>query len=246
MDYLRGLMARLAEDTSEEAIAALTALRDAPGDGYTSSLQSLVREQWQKHAERTYRPPGLEEIRTILDAGLPATAADLQATILESLQTVQKLLRGSSVDWYRGFFMDDRTIRKGEEDCRNELIKLLTAVDGRFNYEPEGHVADDKRIDIVVRAPGRLILPIEIKGEWNKEIWPAADTQLDRHYVHDWRAERGIYLVLWFGGCDLKRAPGSKSKLTTPEELRAALSASSTAVRDGRVDVVVLDLTRPQ
>lgn len=245
-DYLRGLMARLAEDTSEEAIAALTALRDAPGDGYTSSLQSLVREQRQKRAEGTYRSPGLEEIRTILEAGLPATAADLQATTLENLQTVQKMLCGSSVDWYRGFFKDDRRTHKKEEDCRDELIKMLTAVDGRFKYEPEGHVADNREVDVVVHASGRLLLPIEIKGEWNDEIWTAADTQLDRLYVNDWRAERGIYLVLWFGGRDLMRAPGSKSKPVTPEALRAELIASSKAARDGRVDVVVLDLTRPQ
>jgi hypothetical protein len=93
-------------------------------------------------------------------------------------------------------------------------------------------------------------IPIEVKGQWHPALWHAADTQLDRLYSSDWRADRrGIYLVLWFGDVaapskKLKR-PGDGSPLPrTPEELRIALIDRSKAAREGRVKVFVLDVAR--
>jgi len=64
---------------------------------------------------------------------------------------------------------------------------------------PEGHLAADKRADIQCSI-GQLMLLIEVKGQWHKELWTAAETQHDRLYAPDWRADRcGVYLALWFG-----------------------------------------------
>ena len=164
---------------------------------------------------------------------------------LEALETAQRLLRGSDVDWYRGFLREDGR-HKDEEPCRDEIIKMLRAVDNSLEYIPETHVADDKRVDIVAQAHERLILPIEIKGQWHPELWSAADKQLNHLYVNDWRAERGIYLVLWFGkDTMIPNPPDGRPKPTTAPELREALHATSKAAVAGRVDVVVLDVTRP-
>lgn len=122
-------------------------------------------------------------------------------------------------------------------------------LDGRVpgvELRPEDHVADDKRVDIVAQIAPEKIVPIEVKGEWNRELWTAADKQLDHLYVNDWRAEFGIYLVLWFGGSELKSPPRSIPKPTSPNELRIALTRGSAAAGKGRVSVVVLDLTRPK
>ena len=59
----------------------------------------------------------------ILDGGPPGGAADLQAVMLENLDVVQAMLRGSDVDWYRGFLREDGR-HKDEEPCRDELIKI--------------------------------------------------------------------------------------------------------------------------
>lgn len=73
-----------------------------------------------------------------------------------------------------------------------------------------------------------------------------AEKQLDHLYVNDWRAERGIYLVLWFGeSVSLLNPPDGNPKPATALELRKTLRATSKAANGGRVDIVVLDLTRP-
>ncbi|MCB1548574.1 MAG: hypothetical protein KDJ41_12175 [Hyphomicrobiaceae bacterium] len=244
--YLSGLISRLGEDTSDEAVAAMAGLVGAPSDGYTGHVRAVAAEQRRKRVEQAYTPPAIGEIATILDGGAPGGAADLQAVMLENMDVVQAMLRGSDVDWYRGFLREDGR-HKDEEPCRDELIKMLRASDASLEYIPESHGADDKRVDIVVRAGARLILPVEIKGQWHRNLWTSADEQLDHLYVTDWRAERGIFLVLWFGGAvALTRSPAGIGPPSTPQELHEALRATSRAARAGRVDIVVLDLTRPE
>jgi hypothetical protein len=239
------LISRLGDDTSDEAVASIEALRDMPQDGYTEHIRTVATEQRQKRVETEYTPPTLRQVMSILNAGPPTDAPDLQAVTLEAMETAQRLLRGSDVDWYRGFFRENG-YHRDEESCRDELIKMLRSVDNSLQYIPETHVADDKRVDIVVQAHPRLILPIEIKGQWHSEIWTAADKQLDHLYVNDWRAERGIYLILWFGvGTSLLNPPNGSPKPTTALELRDALYATSKAAFAGRVEIVVIDLTRP-
>ena len=115
-EYQWSLVSRLGDDTSDEAIAAIEALRDMPQDGYTDHIRAVAAEQRQKRVEITYLPPTLPQIRSVLDAGPPVDLADLQAVTLEALQTAQRLLRGSDVDWYRGFFREDGR-HKDEELC---------------------------------------------------------------------------------------------------------------------------------
>jgi hypothetical protein len=243
-EYLWGLISRLGEDTSDDAVAGIEALRDAPPDGYTDHIRVVAAEQHQKRIEKVYTSPTLQQIISILNAGPPTNSADLQAVMMDALETAQRWLRGNDVDWYRGFFREDGR-HNAEELCRDEIIKMLRAIDNSLEYTPEAHTADDKRVDIVARAHERLILPIEIKGQWHPELWTAADKQLDHLYLNDWRAERGIYLVLWFGKEDVRLPPDGRPKPITAQELREALSETSNTVLAGQVDVVVLDLTRP-
>lgn len=244
-DYLNGLIARLGENTSDEAALALEALRDMPEDGYTDRIKAVLAEQRRKRVEQVHVPPTLIEIRAIVEDGPPTTASDLQAVMLENLATAQDRLKGDDVDSYLGFYREDGR-HKNEEPCRDELIKMLRAIDNTLEYTPEVHVADGKRVDIVARVGRRPILPIEIKGTWHPDLWTAADDQLSHLYVEDWRAERGIYLILWFGiDPKMSKPPAGGTVPTTPEELRQALIATSVAARRGEVDVVVLDLTRP-
>jgi hypothetical protein len=113
---------------------------------------------------------------------------------------------------------------------------------------PEGHLADDKRCDIICLL-GDVMVPIEIKGQWHDKLWTAADQQLDRLYVNDWRAQCGIYLVLWFGTRSQKPPKDPPPGISSPvnaEELRRQLVECSATTREGRVEVVVLDLERPR
>lgn len=242
-DYLFDLIRRLGNDTSEEGIAHLAALRGAASDGYTESLRIITAEQEQKRVEEGYSPVTLEQLRRVVEGAAPATAADLQATMLEELEQVQAKITSDDVDSRRGFFDGDSPF--GEERCRDYLIGLLRQDCEGITLAPEVHVAGDKEVDIGCTV-GKVRVPIEVKGQWNDSLWHAADTQLARLYSSDWQAEqRGIYLVLWFGGAGkpLKAPPRGTPRPTTPQELREALIAHSTAAQDRRVEIVVLDLT---
>lgn len=244
-DYLQALINRLGGEVSPEARNLLQALRAEVSDGYDAALKVASAEQWRKQVEASWAPPDFATVAATVADSAPTTAAQLQAVLLEELKIIQAKVRGSDVDWYRDFY--DQGEPKIEDDCRDTILKMFGSLPFDIHAAPEGHVGDDKRIDIICTF-GPLMVPIEIKGQWHGKLWSAADDQLDRLYVNDWRAERGVYLVLWFGSGTAKpltRPTGDRAAPETPEALRNALIAQSPAARDGRTQVVVLDLTRP-
>jgi hypothetical protein len=245
-DLLLRLINRLGNDTSDEAFNALERLKLADADGYSEHIRAVAAENCQLRVEALYVPPTLSAIAAIANDKPPASIDDLQATMIDELAVVQKKVTADDVDSWRGFFRDDG-VPYGEERCRDHLLSLLRQGSEGVVLDPEAHVASDKEVDITCSV-GTIRMPIEIKGQWHPDLWHAADTQLDRLYSSDWRAERrGIYLVLWFGDTAAPnkklRGPGDGSPLPkTPEELRAALIERSKAAKEGRVEVIVLDL----
>lgn len=246
-ELLLSLINRLGNDPSEDAANAFERLRHV-SDGYSLHLRTVAAENAQLRVDASYIPPTISAISAVANDRIPTSIDDLQAMMVEELVLVQKKVSGDDVESWRGFF-NDSEMPYGEDRCRNHLLGLLRQESKGIFLEPEVHVADDKEVDITC-AVGQMRMPIEIKGQWHSDLWHAADTQLDRLYSSDWRAERrGIYLVLWFGDTNLLnkklKGPGDGSPLPkTPEELRMALISRSKAAKEGRVEVFVLDLTR--
>jgi hypothetical protein len=243
--YMGALINHLGDEVSDSAIAALTALRDAGADGYTDLLRVAAAEQKRKRVETDWTAPDFATVASTVADNAPTTPAQLQAVLLEELRVVQAKLRGSDVDWYRDFSKDG--VPRVEDECRDTILKMLRPLPFGIAAAPEGHLADDKRCDIICTL-GDTMVPVEIKGQWHPQLWIAADRQLDHLYVNDWRAERGIYLVLWFGR-DVSKIPVNPPEGVaapqTADALQAALAARSATTREGRTEVVVLDLTRP-
>lgn len=244
-DFINWAVARIGEDVGAAAMAILEELRTV-ADDYVEYIRIVSAEQRQKLVETRYLPPPLDALADALDDGAPTNAADLQVLLEDALELVQARLRGDPLDWYKGFYAADG-VHKDEEACRDELLKML---DGRLtgvDMRPESHLADDKRVDIECSLGATTMIPVEVKGQWHKALWTAADDQLDKLYSVDWRTERrGIYLILWFGEhARLTKPPTGMDVPTTPDELRLAVAANSEACRNGLVKVVVLDLTRP-
>ena len=244
-DYMGALINRLGDEVSDSAMETLTALRDAGADGYTDLLRVAAAEQKRKRVEADWTAPDLATVASTVADNAPTTPAQLQAVLLEELRVVQAKLRGSDVDWYRDFSKDG--VPRVEDECRDTILKMLRPLPFGIAAAPEGHLADAKRCDIICTL-GDTMVPVEIKGQWHPQLWTAADRQLDHLYVNDWRAERGIYLVLWFGR-GVSKAPVKPPKGTaapqTAVALQASLAARSATTREGRTEVVVLDLTRP-
>ncbi|HEV2188047.1 MAG TPA: hypothetical protein VGR70_12615, partial [Stellaceae bacterium] len=90
-------------------------------------------------------------------------------------------------------------------------------------------------------------LPVEIKGQWHREVWNAPSEQLIDLYTKDYRANgRGIYLVFWCGpvvGKNLRSHPDGISRPRTPEEMRQILLNRLDPSERFRVNVVMLDIS---
>lgn len=247
-EHIMHLIRRLGNDPSHEASAALARLALGRTDGYTETIQSVAAEQKRIRVESTYTPPSLETIASISRDDLPVSAPDLRAFLVDELVAVQAKIKSDDVDSWRGFY-DHTGAPYEEERCRDHLLLLMRQGAAGITFTPEAHVAADKKVDIVCSV-GELRLPIEVKGQWHAELWRAADRQLARLYAKDWQADgQGIYLVLWFGGRvpTNKRLRGSGRGIDsprTPEQLREMLSSTSRAAQDGKIEVVVLDLSR--
>jgi hypothetical protein len=247
-EHITYLIRRLGNDASDLASAALVRLAEATTDGYTELIQAVTAEQRRIRVESSYAPPTLDAIVSIVQDDLPVSVDDLQGFLVEELGVAEAKIRSDDVDSWRGFF-DDKMMPHKEERCRDHLISLLRQGATGIMFTPEAHFADDKEADIACSV-GMLRMPIEVKGQWHPELWRAADAQLARLYAQDCRAGgRGIYLVLWFGDQVAKnkrlRRPGRGAHLPrTPEQLRKMLTSSSLAAQDGRIKVVVLDLSR--
>lgn len=244
--FINSFIERLGKSSDEDAVLALRRLRQAPEDSYTSWIKVVAAEQQRLVVESNYAPPTLASIKAITCNISPQSMADLQALIIEELEIVQAKIKSDDIDSGRVFYNDDN-IPHNEERCSSLLIGLLRQGAAGVEYTPEQHVSNDKEVDICCSVGG-LRLPIEVKGQWHRDLWHAADTQLDRLYTQDWRAEhRGIYLVLWFGkgqlGTKRLKPQGRGNAIPkTAEELQEMLMANCLAAQQGRVKIVVLDL----
>lgn len=246
--FMHAIAQQLANATTTEAIAALQTLRDTPKDSYTETLQSLCEQQFRKLCEQNYVPASLATLQSIASNAAPNSIEDLQAWVVEELSIAQTKIRANDVDSWRGFY-DDYGKPYGEERCRNQLLELLRQGAREVRYDPETHVAGDKEVDITCSV-GALRLPIEIKGQWHRDVWAAADTQLARQYTTDWQAHgQGIYLVLWCGQQQgakaLKPLGKGQPTPTSADEMQTMLTTRSMAAQSGKVKVVVLDINQP-
>ena len=88
------------------------------------------------------------------------------------------------------------------------------------------------------------MLVVEVKGQWNAELFTAAQMQLaERYSVHPTAEEQGVYLVLWFGA-DEKIAGLKNRENLQVADLKKRLEEDLPVELVGKLDVVVLDLAR--
>ena len=88
------------------------------------------------------------------------------------------------------------------------------------------------------------MLVIEGKGQWHRDLFEAAATQLaDRYAKHPDADEQGIFLVLWYGPEEVV-AGSSHHEFQSAEDLRAAIETKLSDDLRGRIDVYVLDVSQ--
>jgi hypothetical protein len=85
---------------------------------------------------------------------------------------------------------------------------------------------------------------VEVKGQWNAELFTAAQMQLaDRYAVHQTAEDQGVYLVLWFGANEKIAGLKNHDNLQA-SDLKKKLEEDLPPELAGKIDVVVLNLAR--
>lgn len=173
---------------------------------------------WRRNARLEKREmPALQPLARSLADGPPATTAELHAFVVAHLEGLRDTLRVTSDNAWRAFWNVEAkagaTEARPENDCRDAVKRFL---DARFEraglaQETEARFVGDTRCDITVGSI-RAVVPIEVKCDWNPQLWTAWRDQLQAQYACDPRTEGfGIYLVIWFG-----EQRGKKRRVTSP------------------------------
>ncbi len=242
--------------TAHELLKALAALPRC------SAWHDYLTEQMSKQAialrDYLFVPPSASQVAQLLNAGEPSSVADMRAIFLDILDELQVDILGHELQ-YRNAFWNISTVhyqphyeRRSEELCRDSIAQFITEKLNKHGIDLhiEAAQADKKRSDIRLQfsKTGRntLRLPIEVKGDWHKDLWTAAEHQLAALYMNDPDCDGlGVYLVLWTGlGCT-----PPKNKVSTPRNKTSFERAMESHVKESAacngVSLFVLDIARP-
>jgi hypothetical protein len=166
--------------------------------------------------------------------------------MVEEFGEVQKWPKGSETDpldsFYGGRRVDENTARNRIVDQLQGRMKALG-----LSVVIERHMVDGNGCDITASATiegASRLLVIEVKGQWNKELYTAASVQLDKRYAtHPDAAQQGVCLALWYGDGETV-ANLVDASIATADELKSRIVVSMPEDLRRWVNVVVLDLSR--
>ena len=247
--FLHDCIWKITEDTPDRRIPVLDRMiADPKFADFRDVALTLRAEASRKMALQDFRAPHPSTINGLFEKNEVASVEDLRALMVEELDEVQKWLAGSETDPLDAFYSGGK--RVDENTARNRIVDRLqvrmTALD--VSVAIERHMSGGNRCDITasraIEGANRLLL-IEVKGQWNKELYTAAAAQLDQRYaIHPDAARQGIYLVLWYGNGE-KVAGLSNPTITAAAELKDQIISNMSEELRSRIDVVVLDLARP-
>lgn len=252
-DFVRSQINKLAANPTVEAASYLNKLlKLSQMESYSSFLKHAIAQQHIMRISANYKQPSFSQTIKTLKNTYPANIADLHSLTIDHLQNLKKEILDGNTDKYKAFWRYDsygRTESPGiEEICRDRLIDFLSPkVPKGLHVEPEGHMADDKRADIIILADGNMKLPLELKRDMHTDVWNACMTQLDRLYTRDPDASGyGIYVVFWFGDkrtTSLATPPDGISKPNSASEMELQLRQLIPDAKRHYLDVVVIDVT---
>ena len=250
-EYLQSCIKRLGAMVGELARERLNILVKEEADGYMAHLMTAQSNQKRARIQHKFRPLSLKSLKILLEDREPRSPKDLQTMFLASLDELQRRLKGDQVNTVERFYTDSG-IPRAETECRDLLISLLNKPYG-LRLIPEFATPHNTRADIGVIFR-ELTVPVEVKPQWNRNLWNGLNAQLVRHYTEEFSSYGyGVYLVLWFGrktckGRYLKHPPSNQffpafeQGPTTPNELSFMLTNLIPEGSKDEIRVYVLDL----
>jgi hypothetical protein len=216
-------------------------------------LQTKYTRYAQALAERQYTIPTPVHIANVLCNSTPANHADLMALAMDALTEIQKHIINSDVNLIHRFWNTDPSGKKpmpphkAEPECRNVIVEgLRSHLDHQnisVSLEQQHGAQNQSDISLSVHtAGGQMQLPIEVKGDWHKELWTAPEIQLAQKYSTNPQCKNtGIYLVLWTGEKTFKTLEGAI--MPNPQALQEALQTKANQLPNFNIRVKVLDIS---
>lgn len=246
--FLSEIIWQMGEDDPAETVrVADRMLADARLAQFPDALRNIRAVAKRKLALQGFVAPTPLEVCKLLDGDKVASVEDLRALLLDELENYQAEIVGSEFDPIKHFYNGDKRVT--EPDAAQTIAEWLN-----LRLKPTGvrvAIEDQQRrstrcdLTASCRLSGsRVLLPIEVKGQWHKDLFTAAENQLAAHYAINPDADgQGIYLALWFGD-DEKVANQKTHGLQSAAELRDAIVAKIPDQLRGMLDVFVLDVSR--
>jgi len=251
--FLIGIIWTIGNDSPDKAIPVLRRLLSDPrfSDIY-NNLKSIKAEQLRKKSLVDFEPPVPNDIVNLLDNNAVVSVEGLRKLVVQELTRYQEDIDGGEFNAANRFYTQDD---KGN-DVRLDEVGSVEIVAERLNLilhsknisiASEHQTKNQNRIDItaaIMIGGKRRLLVIEAKGQWHRELYSAAITQLyDRYSVHPDAEKQGIYLVIWFGAYE-KVAGRKIHEITSAIELKQSIEDTLPIEIKGLIDVFVLDVSK--
>lgn len=250
-DLVRGMVSQLASSSSREAGAALEYLRGRPLlANWKTHLDGALHDHRRVARAATFVHPSAAQIGNTLGNKQPANARDLVSLIADVIADLQEVLRHGDINGLVQFWRpaeDGNLVPRSENECRDVLLQMLRQqlLKRQVQLEKEAHAAHDTRADLRASAivgGERVVVPIEIKKDNNRDVFSAWRDQLSDQYAQDPYADHtGMYMVLWFG-----KGPRISTKGKRIADADAMLNAlKEAAAGEQGIHFAVLNLARP-
>ncbi len=214
---------------NDSALVNLERLRVAKNDVWTHRIAHELGVRRQKEADQGFGGYPPERIRDFLLSDGVFSPGDFFDEVYYELCDFREMVQNNRSREKKFFFSSDGK-PKIENDCRDVVLKILSAKRGdEWELTPEGLEADN-RVDINIRYRKfpEFEVQIECKRDSHPEILSGIPDQLFRKYM---KADSlfGIYLVFFFG-------------LKDKDSLLKNLEASIPDRLNARIKVVLIDV----
>lgn len=247
--FLDRLVWRIADDTPSRKLPVIERMLQSTNFAdFQDSLLTMQAEARRQLALQDFRPPSPYVVCAYLDSSEIASVEDLRALLLEQLAEIQADLKGLETNPIAMFYSGGK--RVDENTGRDRIVDLLRPRMRALGFSVviEHHMAHGNRCDFTVSAaiPGaRILLVVEVKGQWNTALFSAASAQLmDRYAIHPDAAQQGIYLVFWYARDGGSIAGRSEPDIISAEALKAKILSHLSEDLAAAISVVVLDVSR--
>jgi len=250
---VRAAIERLGASANPHAGKDLKALAPVVDASWSPQIAHSAAGHARTARDGAYARPLLANMVAALDGGPPVSPSDLEAIVLDDLDSYAASLRTASDMPWKRYWNTDKDGAAFEPQIENEdrdrLLELMRSRLEKYRIaaaEPEARRGENTRADILLLSHAGKNLPVEAKRHYNRELWTAPLEQLSGYAADVNAFGFGIYLVFWFG--KEFRVPARtdrKAKPKTARELETMLIDDIPAHLRDKLSIVVLDVSRP-